>query len=166
VALTWLVPRVLRLAKTAAGALIVAVSLAVCPAARAQGSSDRTTVASTIERLKQDPHARSVAARAISEATKALKRADAASRSGDWTRRQLLEALAQKWANSADDLARALRVERRATQVEQQLLSAQERLLRARALLEEAMARVERARAALGKLHGERGTKPEKDAQP
>ena len=156
----------LRLARPATTGLIVALAVAWCPSARAEGNSDRTAVVSALERLKQDPHARSVAARAISEAERALRRADAAKKAGDSSRPQLLEVLAQKWAESAADLARAHQAEGRATAVERQLLSAQERLLRARALLEEAMARLERSRAALEKLERERGSHSEKDAKP
>jgi hypothetical protein len=161
-----LFPRVLRLAKPVTAGLIVALTVFCCPSARAQGKSDRTAVLSTLERLKRDPKARYVAARAISEAERALGRADAAKQAGDTSRPQLLEALARKWAESASDLARAYQAENRATAVERRLLGTQERLLRARALLEEAMARVERARAALEKLEREHGDPSGKEATP
>jgi hypothetical protein len=101
-----------------------------------------------------------VAARAIGEAERALRRARAARSVGDARRAELLENLAGQWAASARDLARADDEEQMATELERQLLDVQEKHLRARALLEETVARVGRARVALGQL--ESASHPEK----
>lgn len=147
-------------------ALLAGVGLFGAGPSVAQTVSTRDGPQTLLAELRANPRARSVAARFIAEADRALSRARNARASGDTRRARLLEAVAGQWAVSARDLARADAEEQATTKLERRLLAAQEGRLRAYALLEETMARVGRARAALDKL--ERGAVPEehKDAGP
>src|SRR6185436_8049227 len=88
--------------------------------------------------------------RAVAQAHSALDRAQASAEAG--TERELLEAAALEWAQSARDLQRARAAEQASDGLEQSLSTLQTELVRTRASVEQALARVGRARQDLNDL--------------
>jgi hypothetical protein len=100
--------------------------------------------------VEADAATRELVSRAVAQAHSALDRAQASAEAG--TERELLEATALEWAQSARDLQRARAAEQASDGLEQSLSTLQTELVRTRASVEQALARVGRARQELTDL--------------
>src|SRR6185436_4935778 len=96
--------------------------------------------------------------RAVAQAHSALDRAQASAEAG--SERELLEATALEWAQSARDLQRARAAEQASDGLEQSLSTLPTELVRTRASVEQALARVGRARQELSDLERNRASAP------
>lgn len=113
---------------------------------------DRARAEAAIARVKQDPaHAR-LAHEPLSQAERALRRADEARAANDATHPPRLESLGREWAETAADLVRAAEAEKKLSDVQKEIAEVETKTTRARALLEESIARRGRAQAKLDEL--------------
>lgn len=131
--------------------LAAALSLAGAAFATREGDDrDRAEAAlATLERVPE--HAR-LGHELVSEARRALRRADEARAAGDTRHAPDLDALGREQAETATDLVRAVEAEKKLVLVQKQISDVETRTSRAKALLEEAVARRGRAQVRLDEL--------------
>jgi hypothetical protein len=140
---------------------IALVVLMVSGIAFGARGDDRTRAEAAIARVKQDSaHAR-LAHEPLSQAERALRRADDARAANDTTHPQELEALAREWAETSVDLVRAAEAEKKLSEVQKEIADVETKTTRARALLEESIARRGRAQAKLDELEPKKAVTPE-----
>lgn len=109
---------------------------------------DHASTSALIGDVQKSPQG-AVAGEPLGKAKGALARAADARAAGEFARAEMLEALAQEWAETARDLVRVAEVERQASELEKEALDLQTSRVRAQALLEETVARRARAEQAL-----------------
>lgn len=127
---------------------------------------DRARAEGAISRLKLDPaHAR-LAHEPLTQAERALRRADEARAASDPTHPPQLETLAREWAEAGVDLVRAAEAEKKLNDVQKQIADVETKTTRARALLEESIARRGRAQAKLDELEPKKAATPEPPKPP
>ena len=136
--------------------LLLAVS-AMCFAALSalaqRPASDRALATQILSGLASDagPVASAVS-RSVGQARQALARAEHASAAGDWAGSQRLEGLAREWAETAQDIARAVGAEADAGALQASAADASLRSQRVRAMVDELAARKARALGELNQL--------------
>jgi hypothetical protein len=131
---------------------IALILIAFSGIAFAARGDDRARAEGAISRLKLDPaHAR-LAHEPMTQAERALRRADEARAASDTKHPPQLESLAREWAEAGVDLVRAAEAEKKLNDVQKQIADVETKTTRARALLEESIARRGRAQAKLDEL--------------
>lgn len=136
--------------RVAAGILLgLTLGLFAWTAFATRDASDRAVTDQILaESAKPGGHA-PAAGQALTEARKALRRADDARASGDTANAARLEGLAREWAELASDLSRAVRVEADADSAQAAAADAALQVRQARAMLEVLVARQARAQGEL-----------------
>jgi hypothetical protein len=139
-------------------AVVLALSVsAICFAALSalaqRPTSDRLVATQILSQLSVDSGpASSAASRSVAQARQALARADHAHAAGDPAGGQLLEGLAREWAETAQDVARAVSAEADAGALQASAADASLRAQRVRAMVDELAARKARAMGELNHL--------------
>jgi colicin import membrane protein len=108
-----------------------------------------------LAKIESNATHRKLAARAIKAAKDALRRAAEARAAGNHSQGARLEALAREWAQTGQNLLRAVEAERKAAELQKRISEVENKALRARALIEETLARRNRAEQHLKQLDAE-----------
>ncbi len=135
--------------------LLGALGLATSAVAFGANEADRQAARTAIAELESNPDHKRLTAEPLKRAKSALERASNAYSAGDAHHGAMLDALAREWAESGQDLTRAVELEQRASKLEAELAEAETKSRRALALIEATVARRGRAKAELEKLQTE-----------
>jgi hypothetical protein len=150
--------------------VVAGVALAATPL-----GNPRTETQRIVKAVEAKPDSAKLAKQPLDKARQALDRAHQARAAGDYRHAGMLESLALEWAQTAQDLGRAVAAEQRAEKVEKQAADAATKARHARALLEETVARRGRAQERLDLLEkagahpappAKKAPTPAKKAQP
>jgi hypothetical protein len=133
---------------------VTAVAVAGCVVSatvwsRAETADDHAAAVALVQRLAEDSAHAPITSAAIAQAKEALERATRLRGAGDEVHAKAADGLAREWAETGDDLVRAVEAEERATDLRRKAVDARARLERTRALVEEGIARLGRLRAEL-----------------
>jgi hypothetical protein len=139
--------------------VIVSAMLVASHAASAEPPA-RDRAKALLAELDKTGASRSAARDAVTEANRALGRADKARLAGDQKHGAELEALALEWAEAGRDIERAAAAEARAAELEKKLTEAEAKLRTTRTLIEQAAARRARADAELAELEQSKAGSP------
>ena len=148
-------------------ALAAGLSLAAFSALADRPATDRSVASQILNQQAAAPSA-SAMTRPLSEARRALERADSALAAGDATNARHLEGLAREWAELAIDVGRAADAEKDAGAAQQSAADTAQKVQRARAMLDELAARKARAQGEWNEWNAraDAGAAPQPSARP
>ncbi len=135
-------------------------TLCLTTAVFAARGDDRPAAEALLKEVTASPESASIADQPIQRAKDALRRSAEARGGGDSTHSALLDSLGLEWAQTARDLDRAVRAERKLAEVQKQVGDTELKLTRAKALLDDTVARHGRAQHKLKALKKPDGGAP------